>query len=901
MTKGGWNRLDTPVEMGYKATWNSPWFVIREFMQNSCPYDMPLLILKDGKIQLVDIGKFVEDRLEDDRQGTCKDSVYALSFHLPYFQKSLLTWQKIEKVYRHPYQGDMVKVAFTNGLGARVTTGHSLFKRTLAHGKVSTRSLPTSNLLPSDYVAIPFTNLQVASADEFDVLECLQDKSGIVVRNEAEHLIGAGLPISKDARHLDSVPLSVIRQYNVPLSKYCLIDLRWGKNPIPRTLPMEPLVFLMGLYLAEGSIMRHKETASKMICLSLGRHETALLQRVEDNARRLGVPISVTHPHETAVNVLLSSWVLACLFEQLFGKVRANGKYIPDMVFNLSLDYRRLFLDGYVAGDGYSNKEQDRVIAATASVKLNRGLQYLLLLSRTPFRVETKPPEDRMVKGKLAHFGESYRFYVRNSGGDWRNKQEYGDLSFVGVKKVEPIEYDRQWVYDIGVPGFENFVGGDSPLMVHNSMDEHDQSGVSEMPMLRRIRGGVEIEDSGGGVGASSLLLREVKGGKGLRGQFGEGLKWACLAALRLGYDVRIESEKTEIVPFVKEMDFDEEPVRLLCFKWRKKEGNGERVGTTVTVKGYDGLLYEDRFFQWFRGGKRWTSGKDCVVCRAEGLENRLYVKDIYVRELGDKVRSRFTYNLWNVDVDPDRLQVKSSWDLGYEVSKLWLGCKDVDMVGELLQAVAAGEWEKEIAWSGWPTPDIEVWQEAWNKVFGQRVLGTDDFYRELVQHDGFDLVEMPESFRGVLKRAEVRTDKGTAKDYDKEFQDTTVIVEEETLSAVRRNNLGCLKMLGVELQERPWEQVSGRVQVLAARIPPLADGRAVEGVMKGNDLYLNVDALDDFWEALRLWAHELGHLAADGDLGNSWRHTETILVNVTRHLHSRAGAVASVVWKEVR
>ncbi|MDI6602809.1 MAG: ATP-binding protein [Patescibacteria group bacterium] len=46
------------------------------------------------------------------------------------------------------------------------------------------------------------------------------------------------------------------------------------------------------------------------------------------------------------------------------------------------------------------------------------------------------------------------------------------DLDILKVRKIEKINYDYPWVYDISVPNGENFVAGFSPICAKNSLDE---------------------------------------------------------------------------------------------------------------------------------------------------------------------------------------------------------------------------------------------------------------------------------------------------------------------------------------------------------------------------------------------------------------------------------------------
>jgi len=74
------------------------------------------------------------------------------------------------------------------------------------------------------------------------------------------------------------------------------------------------------------------------------------------------------------------------------------------------------------------------------------------------------------------------------------------DLGILRVKKIEKINYKRPWVYDVSVPGGENFVAGFAPIIAHNSIDEAmvgyaDKIGIALLPNNR-----VRVSDNGRGI-----------------------------------------------------------------------------------------------------------------------------------------------------------------------------------------------------------------------------------------------------------------------------------------------------------------------------------------------------------------------------------------------------------------
>ncbi len=170
-----------------------------------------------------------------------------------------------------------------------------------------------------------------------------------------------------------------------------------------------------------------------------------------------------------------------------------------------------------------------------------------------------------------------------------------------------------------------------------NALDEHDEAGNSAIPALAMTAKGAVIEDQGRGLGAESLLLRETKGGGDLRGQFGEGLKFACISAVRQGYVPRIESPSVTIEAHSSIQTVGRIEANLLTFIY--KEEQRARTGTKVIIEGYTGELYKDRFttflgkpiFSIYDNIGRFIRG-DAIYTAPKG---RLYVGDIFIKDLG--------------------------------------------------------------------------------------------------------------------------------------------------------------------------------------------------------------------------------------------------------------------------
>jgi len=411
--------------------------------------------------------------------------------------------------------------------------------------------------------------------------------------------------------------------------------------------------------------------------------------------------------------------------------------------------------------------------------------------------------------------------------------------------------------------------------IMQNALDEHDDAGIEERPKIRMEEGNVIIEDVGRGVGVDCLLMREVKeSNPKLRGIFGEGLKWACLCALRLGMHVNIRSPLIELEPFVaRTPNFGGNglSVDLMVFRWRARQDTGDQkeAGTTVTISNYQATTtFGSRFFPFLDTRCRFDS---CVnnVTSTIGVSRRaanwLYVKDIYVRTLEsekDDQKSLFTYNLWDVELDPDRVQVRQSYMLFRAVSMIWGRCDQLDMIETLLTSMAARRWEAKSSY--WDCSNMDhpgIWKAAWLKRYGSNAIlsSHDQEVDNKARYYGMKIIDMPSNFVEFLKKAGVPEAQNTCDEIQAENHE---LVDEKELTYAQRANLA-----GIRWICQDYTSASGIV-FRVADFASTTDRETVAQYHKGECL-LRRSVLDDIWSALGVVCHEISHHSSglhDGD-----------------------------------
>lgn len=250
-----------------------------------------------------------------------------------------------------------------------------------------------------------------------------------------------------------------------------------GGTPVPnRVKTDDDLLWLLGFYLAEGTAYKGRGTYSISMCSDerfLERAAQILMERF--NVRVGKVKPSLGHGPQVYVH----SKVLYTFFERIFQVTGYSHELrIPSWVTQLPLSRLKFFLEGYRQGDGtHTNYLEQRELAFnTSSRDLAIDLIYLLLRF-----------------GIVSSLGEYETTFVERYGDKkfpfWRvtvcevsdfnilnwdqgveqtlNATRLGDLVWAKIRSIEPIEA-TEYVYDVSVPGAENFIAG-SGVLAHNT------------------------------------------------------------------------------------------------------------------------------------------------------------------------------------------------------------------------------------------------------------------------------------------------------------------------------------------------------------------------------------------------------------------------------------------------
>jgi len=404
---------------------------------------------------------------------------------------------------------------------------------------------------------------------------------------------------------------------------------------------------------------------------------------------------------------------------------------------------------------------------------------------------------------------------------------------------------------------------------VQNSLDE------TETFDIRLTSEGLEISDQGMGFLVPDLLLHYREKPSWARGQFGEGLKIACIVALRNGFPLYIWTTEKVIRPlfllkrFIERGEVHEARVVYFFFHTFPRER-----GTTILIQGYKGELFLDRFVQKLPSQSLVFSRQDEIddhrfthsmidypVGTTGPGTHRLYVRDIYVSDFWEP--TLLSYNLWRVDLDPDRVGFKNPRQAIDEIKVLWAYCTNKDLIRLWMRhsviPIAPPPPTfiemKETLWVSFDNKDL--WRNVWRELFGEAVLRTEEAMARRATHLGAKVVEAPSSVVESLRHL-IKTDRDVVREDEAKRR---VPISPDLLTVTQQKNLALVYWL----QERLlYLYASDRGPKAEAKIITYTE-LAHAGEQVGDQVRFRQDTLNDEGNTIETFIHELAHYTGEG------------------------------------
>ncbi|HLC58012.1 MAG TPA: hypothetical protein VJH95_05540, partial [Candidatus Nanoarchaeia archaeon] len=255
---------------------------IKEAVDNSLTYDMPLLVRKKGKLSLTKIGELIDselaknkDKVHSLREGNLEklpvqEAVEVLAFDKKTLKLSL---HPVSTLFRHKVNSKIYRVKLASGRYVELTAYHSVF--TLNKGEII--SIPASAIKIGTPIIVPrkswsnnYTPSEINFIEELLILDPDLTKKlyihGInnILTKEVISQLKELFPKPKsyrinDFRRFNYMPFNVLRKLKIDINKLSESQLGYlySLHRIPVIIKVDTkLAELLGFYVSEGSMLK---------------------------------------------------------------------------------------------------------------------------------------------------------------------------------------------------------------------------------------------------------------------------------------------------------------------------------------------------------------------------------------------------------------------------------------------------------------------------------------------------------------------------------------------------------------------------------------------------------------------------------------------------------------------
>ncbi len=499
--------------------------IMGKFYGQSLPYEEKILIKQNGMLKRIPIGEIVEQNIKD-IEAVCFDKNGKVVIKpVTDLIKHRLASKILEVKTR---SGRKIKVTddhslFTMGNNGIEDTKTSALKKgahiavpnILPFNKHSIDEIDLLDELKENDYGIVVRNVQHHLKNAINKLGSKTVASILGVKERYLYDIkskNVGIPVGKYCNLMKTAGIEINRSF---------LQLSTKGKSLPCALKLtEDLCLFLGLWLAEGSYTNNNE-----VRISIHRNEESLFADL--CTKLFGTVTIYRKKNSLGSDIYICSGILGKVMKNVLGfNSGARNKKIPDLIYNLSRQNLSAFLRGYFSGDGSLNTKTPApmIEACTESPELADDIAYLLLQfgivakiydrkGRSQKRICFADREnlekfreigfiDEIKNRIISQYLQKQKFSRRDqipisriiknlvesdyNLSSWRNSKTIGkqvlaqelspkiavkfaDIYWDEVLEINEVKNNYEYVYDISVPGCENFVSGFGGVFAHNS------------------------------------------------------------------------------------------------------------------------------------------------------------------------------------------------------------------------------------------------------------------------------------------------------------------------------------------------------------------------------------------------------------------------------------------------
>lgn len=390
--------------------------------------------------------------------------------------------QSVRGVFRHRYKGKMVRITPFYLPPLDLTPEHEVLIATRVNKRgrqISEPQFVPAGQLTRDHLLaipkqIPFSQpaiLDVTAVSDSAVKPFRQKQGfGCGVLNPISSSNTRGIPSTSPAEIGRSCQSSShIRHVSRKLARgeWDLANLSLRPSPvmvedvhltheqtsgIPQQIPLdERLAQLLGYYLAEGSVLHHKNREhSAELVFTLSQRELAVAQKIHRLFRDVFGLQATLSPRRTTLRVSTRTVSVVRFFEHLCG-TGARHKRLPAELFHAPRPVVEAFLKAYLEGDGYRAKNGS-MRATTVSEALAHGVVWLALKTgQFPALWRQRRPVTGRIMSREGHpASHGFTFDWVAEASQRRRLYEDDRYYYIPVRKLKIYGF-RGYVYNLEV------------------------------------------------------------------------------------------------------------------------------------------------------------------------------------------------------------------------------------------------------------------------------------------------------------------------------------------------------------------------------------------------------------------------------------------------------------------
>ncbi len=389
--------------------------------------------------------------------------------------------RKVRAVFRHPYEGEMIRVKPYYLPSITCTPDHRVYATDNAN--TPPKLIQAKNLTRKHYLAVPrsykFSSPQVIDAGRLlgshsVTFQTPWKLSGIEMQKIMD--LSAEGKTSREIGELFGKSGSYIRHLRVKIRNGYVHESRTSgpmiengylrfpnekRSGIPVITELhEKVAELLGYYCAEGSVVSDKNRPNSFkINFSFSKDEAVLAKRVVELLRLgFGAEAQLVD-RQTTLAVSISKSSLALLLKALAGE-RSVVKHVPVMLFDARREVVKAFLDAFVQGDGH-RFENGKVSSTTVSRELAYGIAWLALkCGYFPSIYDAPVPETGVIEGRVVRRApHQYTVVWYEESSVERDIIETGKFHLIPIREIANETF-KGHVFNMEVEKEHNYLAG---------------------------------------------------------------------------------------------------------------------------------------------------------------------------------------------------------------------------------------------------------------------------------------------------------------------------------------------------------------------------------------------------------------------------------------------------------